>query len=71
MIFIHYFVFIDKHIDDSIIVLKEQYKILLYISDNGIIYPSNDDYELFKEYAINCVSQSNSKRARREKAAIL
>ena len=61
------FCFIDKHIDDSIIVLKEQYKILLYISDNGIIYPSNDDYELFKEYAINCVSQSNSKRAREKR----
>lgn len=37
---------------------------MVYISDNGIISPSNDDYDLFKEYAINCVSQSNSKRAR-------
>lgn len=61
------FCFIDKHINDSINVLKEQYKILVYISDNDIIYPSNDDYELFKEYAINCVSQSNSKRAREKR----
>lgn len=37
---------------------------LAFISDNGLITPSNDEYELFKEYAINCVSQSNSKRAR-------
>ena len=61
------FCFVDKHIDDSINVLKEQYKILVYISDNDIISPSNDDYELFKEYAINCVSQSNSKRAREKR----
>lgn len=58
------FCYVDSHISDSISVLKEQYKILVYISDNGIISPSNDDYDLFKEYAINCVSQSNSKRAR-------
>ena len=61
------FCFIDKHIDDPVYVLKEQYKILIYISDNNIISPSNDDYELFKEYAINCVSQSNSKRAREKR----
>ena len=58
------FCFIDSHISDSISVLKEQYKILVYISNNGIISPSNDDYDLFKEYAINCVSQTNSKKAR-------
>ena len=61
---INEFCYVDSHISDSISVLKEQYKILVYISDNGIISPSNDDYDLFKEYAINCVSQSNSKRAR-------
>lgn len=58
------FCYIDVHTSDPISILKEQYKILVYISDNGIISPSNDDYDLFKEYAINCVSQSNSKRAR-------
>ena len=58
------FCYIDVHTSDSISTLKEQYKILVYISDNGIISPSNDEYVSFKEYAINCVSQSNSKRAR-------
>lgn len=58
------FCFVDIHISDPISVFKEQYKILVYISNNGIISPSNDSYNLFKEYAINCVSQSNSKRAR-------
>lgn len=65
--FYTFFCFVDKHIDDSIDILKEQYKTLVYISDNDIISPSNDDYELFKEYAINCVSQSNSKRAREKR----
>lgn len=58
------FCFIDRHINDSITTLIEQFKVLVFISDNGLITPSNDEYELFKEYAINCVSQSNSKRAR-------
>lgn len=58
------FCYVDIHITDPISILKEQYKILVFISDNGIISPSNDEYGLFKEYAINCVSQSNSKKAR-------
>lgn len=58
------FCYVDSHIADPISILREQYKILVFISDNGIISPSNDEYSLFKEYAINCVSQSNSKRAR-------
>lgn len=45
-------------------VQMKQFQVLVFISDNGLITPSNDEYELFKEYAINCVSQSNSKRAR-------
>lgn len=58
------FCFIDVHIEDTIEVQMEQYKVLVFISNNGLISPSNDEYDLFKEYAINCVSQSNSKRAR-------
>lgn len=58
------FCFIDTHIEDVIETQVEQFKVLAFISDNGLIMPSNDEYELFKEYAINCVSQSNSKRAR-------
>lgn len=58
------FCFIDVHIEDTIEVQMEQFKVLVFISNNGLISPSNDEYDLFKEYAINCVSQSNSKRAR-------
>lgn len=58
------FCFVDSHRADSITLLEKQYKVLVYISDNGLITPSNDEYELFKEYAINCVSQSNSRKAR-------
>ena len=58
------FCFVDSHRADSTTLLEKQYKVLVYISDNGLITPSNDEYELFKEYAINCVSQSNSKKAR-------
>lgn len=58
------FCFIDVHIEDTLEVQMEQFKVLVFISNNGLISPSNDEYDLFKEYAINCVSQSNSKRAR-------
>lgn len=58
------FCFMNIHLDDIFETQMEQFKMLVFISDNGIITPSNDEYELFKEYAINCVSQSNSKRAR-------
>lgn len=58
------FCFVNCHITDSIAMLMEQFKVLVFISDNDLISPSNDEYGLFKEYAINCVSQSNSKRAR-------
>lgn len=58
------FCFIDKHISDSIELFELQYRILAFISESGLISPSNESYNLFKEYAINCVSQSNSKKAR-------
>ena len=61
------FCFIDIHIEDPIEVQMEQFKVLVFISNNGLISPSNDEYDLFKEYAINCVSQSNSKRAREQR----
>ncbi|MBR6110693.1 MAG: DUF262 domain-containing protein [Paludibacteraceae bacterium] len=61
------FCFVDKHLDDSEEILMKQFNVLVFISDNGIITPSNDEYELFKEYAINCVSQSNSKHAREQR----
>lgn len=58
------FCFINNHVTDAINILKAQFRTLVFISDNALIYPSNDDYESFKEYAINCVSQSNSKKSR-------
>lgn len=59
------FAFIDQHIDDvNDETLNLQYKTLLFLNDESLITPSNDRYETFKEYAIHCVSQSNSKNAR-------
>lgn len=58
------FCFIDSHIEDTIHTLIEQFKVLVFISEYGLVTPSNDEYDRFKDYAINCVSQSNSKRAR-------
>jgi hypothetical protein len=56
--------FIDQNESETDNELIEQYKILLFISKNGFITPSNDECEPFKNYALNCVSQSNSKKAR-------
>lgn len=58
------FCFVNEHIDEEFEVLQYQYKILVFISDNNFISPSNEDCRPFMDYAINCVSQSNSKRAR-------
>ncbi|MBO0933291.1 DUF262 domain-containing protein [Fibrella aquatilis] len=45
------------------------YKILVLIGED--IYPSNERCYSFREYANNCVSQSNSKRARDERSKFL
>lgn len=45
--------------------LKYQYNLLILIGDD--IYPTNEKCWPFQEYANNCVSQSNSKRAREER----
>ena len=58
------FCFINEHVDEKFEVLQYQYKILTFISENDFITPSNEDCRPFMDYAINCVSQSNSKRAR-------
>ncbi|HMR90812.1 MAG TPA: DUF262 domain-containing protein [Chitinophagaceae bacterium] len=60
------FSFIHNHgskISDEL--LRYQYKILVLIGED--IYPTNDKCWSFQEYANNCVSQSNSKRAREER----
>lgn len=56
------FNFVNENIEAGIALLKYQYKILLFIEE--FIKPSNEECVPFREYALNCVSQSNSKNAR-------
>lgn len=53
-------------------VLVSQYDLLLLLdSDKKYISPSNEDCLSLKDYALNCVSQSNSKNARLERRKFL
>ncbi|MEX1014183.1 MAG: DUF262 domain-containing protein [Candidatus Paceibacterota bacterium] len=63
------FGFIDDntHLDNG--VLDYFYRLLLVIEDD--ISPTNDECYSLQEYATNCVSQSNSKRARQERLNFL
>lgn len=65
------FTFIDKNFDESDEVLAYQYRIMIMLDQNQYIRPSNDDCELFKSYALNCVTQSNSKEARQKRLEIM
>lgn len=65
------FTFIDKHFEDGSNVLSYQYRVLIFLDENQYIRPSNEDCELFETYALNCVSQSNSKDARQKRLEIL
>jgi len=65
------FTFIDKHFYNDDDILSYQYKIMIMLDQNQFIRPSNDDCELFKSYAVNCVTQSNSKDARQKRLEIL
>lgn len=56
------FCFVNEHPDISDVTLSKQYNLLVRIQD--FIYPSNYSCDAFREYALNCVSQSNSKTAR-------
>jgi Fe2+ transport system protein B len=63
------FNYVDKHNYLKKELLEFQYKILLLLNqkdenDNQFISPSNEDCEALRNYALNCVSQSNSKKAR-------
>lgn len=53
----------DNKISDEALIY--QYKLLVLIGED--IYPTNDKCWAFQEYATNCVSQSNSKRAREDR----
>ena len=60
------FNFINSGLEmDGIEILLYQYRILLMIGP--FISPSNDYCEPFKAYANNCITQSNSKKARSER----
>jgi len=59
------FHFIDRHERLEASTYKLFYELLVVIDNE--ISPSNDDCEPLKEYAINCVSQSNSKKAREKR----
>ncbi|MEX0778783.1 MAG: DUF262 domain-containing protein [Balneolales bacterium] len=56
------FNFINENQIDDDNLLIDQYKSLLLIEPH--ISPSNDDCYILRDYALNCVSQSNSKKAR-------
>lgn len=58
------FCFVNEHFDFPDQILSYQYGILTFFDEQGFITPSNEDCEPFKEYALHCVSQSNSKNAR-------
>ena len=63
------FNFVNENIEASSNLFQEQYNILLFIDSKDSegrqhIRPTNDECEAFKNYALNCVSQSNSKTAR-------
>lgn len=66
------FNFVNENIDFDVNVLKYQYQILVLLSGSdqeGIqfIRPSNEECEPLREYANNCVTQSNSKTAREKR----
>ena len=54
------FVFNNSHLTDEVLIYF--YKILILISND--IKPTQEECEPLKEYARNCVTQSNSKQAR-------
>lgn len=66
------FCFLNKHGNVSKSLLEYQYRILLFFNqkdknENQFIRPTNEECDALKKYAINCVSQSNSKKAREER----
>ncbi len=63
------FGFINDNLDLKVDTLELFYIILVLINEE--ISPSNEDCEPFAEYALHCVSQSNSKNAREERLRFL
>jgi hypothetical protein len=70
--FYSFFSFINENLDEEYQLLEYQYRILIILDgvDNEgrqFIRPSNDDCQSLKEYANNCITQSNSKIAREKR----
>lgn len=65
------FVYVAKHKEIPLSVLKEQYRFVVFLDKQGYIRPTNDDCDILKEYAYHCVTQSNSKYARQVRLTIL
>jgi hypothetical protein len=59
------FCFINENLDQDDEILLTQYSSLILI--DPYISPTNDQCIPLKEYALNCVSQSNSKTARKKR----
>ncbi len=56
------FCFINENLSETIEILTLQYNLLILLGPH--ISPSKDECKPLKDYALNCVSQSNSKLAR-------
>lgn len=65
------FVYVAKHKEIPLPVLKEQYRFVVFLDKKGYIRPTNDDCDTLKEYAYHCVTQSNSKYAREQRLEIM
>ena len=65
------FVYVAKHKEIPLVVLKEQYRFVVFLDNKGYIRPSNEECEVLKKYAYHCVTQSNSKDARQKRLSIL
>lgn len=65
------FTFIHEHFSElTDELLKFQYGLLCWIDREELIRPSNDECELLQKYAFSCVTQSNSKNARKTRLDI-
>lgn len=65
------FVYVAKHKEIPLPVLKEQYRFVVLLDKKGYIRPTNDECDTLKEYAYHCVTQSNSKYAREKRLEVL
>ena len=65
------FVYVAKHKEIPLAVLREMFRFVVFLDKQGYIRPTNEECDVLKEYAYHCVTQSNSKNARLERLSIL